>query len=119
MGTMDITPVTDQRYPLKMWAINLGMWEVTEENWPEFFVRIRLYEELAGAPMLQNADTNEPVTITPELAKQHIGCSIGDKMEKRDEWWLRIMHRRARSLEYEAREFDSSVFPVAEDDDEL
>jgi hypothetical protein len=117
MGTMNVTPQINPKFPLQMWARNLGMWEVTEKNWPEFFVRIRLYEELAGAPMLRNADTNEPVTITPELAKQHIGCRLGDKMETRDEWWLRIMHGRATSLEYEARNFDPEVFPLPDEDD--
>lgn len=115
--TIDITPVTDQTYPLRMWGMNLGMYEVNEKNWPEFFVRIRLFEEFGNAPMLKNADTNEPVTITPELAKQHIGCRLGDKMEERDVWWLRIMKGRARSLEYQVTDFDGNIeFPNSDDE---
>jgi hypothetical protein len=118
--TMDITPVTSDKYPLQMWGMNLGLYEVKIDNWYEFFVRIRLYEQLQDGPMLNYSDTNEPVTITPELAKQHIGCTLGCKIETRDEWWLRIMKGRARSLEYEVESVDPNVeFPRSEDDDEF
>ncbi|MFD4858366.1 hypothetical protein [Streptomyces atratus] len=115
MGKFDIAPVTDQKFPLKMWAMNLGMYEVTAKNWPEFFVRIRLYEELGNSPMLKYTETNEPVTITPELAKQHIGCRLGDMNEERAAWWLRIMNNRTRELEYAVEKFDGTVtFPGAD-----
>ncbi|MFE6739858.1 hypothetical protein [Streptomyces tubercidicus] len=114
--TINVTPKTNEKYPLQMWGMNLGMYEVTEKNWPEFFVRIRLYEEFGNAPMLK--DSGKPFSITPEVAQQHIGCKLGDKVEERAEWWLRIMKGRARTLEYAVTEFDGSIeFP--EDDDEL
>lgn len=115
MGTMDLTPKTNQKFPLQMWGMNLGMYEVTEKNWPEFFVRIRLYEELVDGPMLKYTETDEPVTITPELAKQHIGCRLGDMNQERAAWWLRIMKNRARELEYAVEKFDPAMaFPDAD-----
>ena len=115
MAEINLTPVTDQKYPLRMWGMNLGMCEVTEKNWHEFFVRVRLYEELQGVPLLRRED--KPFEITPELAKQHIGCHLGAKIEERDVWWLRIMNDRAKSLEFQVREFDETVeFPRSDDD---
>ncbi|MFE9833976.1 hypothetical protein ACFYP4_02335 [Streptomyces sp. NPDC005551] len=112
MSTINITPKTDQRFPLQMWSMNLGLYEVTDDNWHEFFVRVRLYEEFGNAPMLKYSDTNEPVTITPEMAKQHIGCRLGDRNQERDAWWIRIMDNRAKSLEFAVEEFDADVeFP--------
>lgn len=112
MGKMILTPVTNQKYPLELWARNLGMYEVTEKNWHEFFVRIRLYEQWQGVSLLKYSDSNEPVEITPELAKQHVGCRLGDKMEDRNTWWVRIMSGQARSLEYEVEQFAPDVeFP--------
>ncbi|MFH9606912.1 hypothetical protein [Streptomyces sp. NPDC017448] len=120
MATMDITPETNQNFPLQMWAMNLGMYEVTADNWSEFFVRIRLYAELIDGPLLKYVETNKPVEITPELAKQHIGCRLGGMNEERGAWWLRLMKSRARELEYAVEKFDPSVeFPRTDEDDEL
>lgn len=117
MATMNITPETNQKFPLQMWGMNLGMYEVTAANWSEFFVRIRLYAELIDGPLLRYTETNEPVEITPELAKQHIGCRLGDVNQEREAWWLRIMKSKARSLEYAVEEFDDTVaFPGSDDD---
>lgn len=114
---IDITPKINQKYPLQVWAMSLGMYGVTDKNWPEFYVRIKLYEEMQdGSPLLQYTETKEPVPVTPELAKQHIGCRLGDQNLTREQWWLRLLKSRASSFQYQAEEFaGAELFPEPED----
>jgi hypothetical protein len=99
----------------------LGMWEVTEENWGEFYVRIKFMELKCGGAFLKNAETGEDVFVTPEMAKEHIGMPIRGANEERDAWILRIFGGKAREFEYAVEEFDPNVeFPRDDkDDDEL
>lgn len=113
MGKLDLTPKINQKFPLQMWGINLGMYEVKEDNWAEFFVRIQLMAETLDVPMLRY-ESGEAVPITPELAKQHIGCRLGDRNEDREKWWLRIMRHRATGYENQVRDFDPDQFPLPE-----
>jgi hypothetical protein len=118
--SLDITPEIDQKYPLQMWGMNLGLYEVTEENWHEFYVRLKVYEEMQnGTPMLRYTETGEPVPITPELAKQHVGCHLRDQLLTREAWWLRLLKNRASSYEYKVEEFAGvDLFPRSDEDGE-
>lgn len=115
---IDITPKVDQRYPLGMLSHTIGLYEITDKNWGEFFVRMRLYEELSGGAFLMDRDSKEKVPITPELARQHVGFKPMDQILTREQWWLRLLKNRSRELEYAAENDGAPEFPRPDEDDE-
>lgn len=116
--TFDITPVVDQKYPLRMVAMAVGMWEVTQKNWGEFYVRMKLMELNVGGAFLKNGDTGEELPVTPEMARDHIGMVISGAMEERSAWIARIFGNKANELQYAVEKFDGSYeFPYDEDED--
>ncbi|MFJ1700458.1 hypothetical protein ACIOHC_36305 [Streptomyces sp. NPDC088252] len=118
--TIDITPHVNPEFPLQLISASLGMWEITKENWGEFYVRVKIMELKCGGAFFKDSETGEDVLVTPEMAKEHIGMPVRSKNEERNEWLLRIFGGKARELEYKVEQFDPSVeFPRDDADDEL
>jgi hypothetical protein len=57
-----------------IWAtMSVGIGEITEKNWKEFFVRLKAVEGVYG-PLLYNGETNKSL-LTEKEVFNHIGLS--------------------------------------------
>lgn len=71
-------------------AVDLG--EITEKNWQEFWARVAVHEEVCGAFIFQHEKGKgpEPVFITPEQVKAHIGLTTNVRSLKETAWGSRL-----------------------------
>lgn len=115
MKTFNIAPQINEKFPFQIYGPMLGMWDVTEENYGEFYVRLQLLDQLNGGPLLKAGE--EPYEITPERAKEHIGCRLRDQDLDREAWWLRVLSGRVRSLENTLETATGYEFPRSDEDD--
>ena len=70
-------------------TISVGIGEITEDNAPEFFARLRIVEELSGRFL--SGPSTEDLYIKPEDVHAHIGLSTNVSYETREEWAQRII----------------------------
>ena len=82
-------------------------WEITEENAPEFYARIKMMEKLDGT-LLNGKDTEtgeiKPVPITPANVKRIIGLKVNVAPMTRLQWVKKLTKRRMEELAKEYKE---------------
>jgi hypothetical protein len=59
-------------------TMSVGLGEITEKNWLEFYARMNIIERLGGY-----------TPIPPERVKEHIGLSTNVSNETRNQWMKR------------------------------
>lgn len=90
-GTMK--PVTNSLIWITM---SIGMGEITEKNYDEFFMRIEILQKALDKPYLvstsKKTGKHKPYYITLEHVKQHIGLRTNVfPMETRSKWMKRMV----------------------------
>lgn len=64
----DITEILNPVTESLIWAtIAVGLGCITDENWKEFYYRLKMYEAHNGEPFMEH------FPVTPEMIKAHIG----------------------------------------------
>lgn len=63
-------PVTES---LIFATLEVGIGEITNDNWQEFYRRLRISEKVSGPYLINVAETDQTRLITPKEVKQHIG----------------------------------------------
>ena len=78
-----MNPVTET---LIFATISTGIGKITEENWSEFYTRLKVFEKLEG-PFLVKGDGSD-WWIEPSDVENHIGLStnVGFKDKSRSAW---------------------------------
>jgi hypothetical protein len=80
----DLNPVTTT---IIFGTMITGIGELTEQNAPEFYARLHLAEQLRG-PLAYNGH-GEPITITPQYVKGHIGLKTNVFPKETRAAWLK------------------------------
>jgi hypothetical protein len=73
-------------------TMSVGMGEITEKNWLEFYARLNIVERLGGY--------NE---ITPQRLREHIGLRTNVTYEKRSAWLSRWFEYEIDNIQREAK----------------
>lgn len=81
----DLQPTTKAIVHLTM---AVGMGEIREATAQEFFARVRLYENMAGATLHTKDGAS---LITPEDVQRHIGLKTNVANETRQTWVKRVI----------------------------
>lgn len=72
-GQVQMNPVTNT---IIMLSMVVGLGEITEKNWPTFFERLAILQDIDG-PFLHNVRSEKgeaaPIWITDEDVRNHIG----------------------------------------------
>lgn len=78
-----LNPLTET---LIFMTMTVGIGEITNDNWPEFYARVKLFEKLDG-PFLYKDGSDW--FIEPEDVKNHIGLSTNAtfKDKTRNQWF--------------------------------
>ena len=82
----ELSPIT---FYLRSNCLSVGIWELTEKNYKEFYYRCIFQDTLRGIkPFYNKDDHNETYSITLEQVKEHIGLRVD-----RYRYWLNEMTR--------------------------
>ena len=81
-------------------CMSLGMGEITEVNWEEFYARLHVLERVHGSLLMQDG---LPVYFTPDDVRRHIGLRVNVAEEKRPSFERRIMRGLREEAIREAR----------------
>jgi hypothetical protein len=84
----EITRLHPRTHVLIMASMTIGMGEITEGNWQEFYTRIYTVEKLYGALLYEN---KEPAPFKPEDVMMHIGLKLNVADETRAVFNRRMM----------------------------
>lgn len=100
-------PVTETLVWLAMFT-DIG-WEITEENAPEFYARIYVYERLNGALLRSRDEETGKVSdrpITPEDVRSHIGLSVNVSAVSRSKF---LKKQGERALDDGVRKYEQDA----------
>lgn len=86
----DVKELQDEKNATITQMIGLGfavacMSELTEDNWREYYARLRLVEQLSGGGFLMAGDDNR-IDLNPAWVRRRIGMTANVSDLTRDEW---------------------------------
>ena len=88
----NLNPITDT---LIWGCMNVGMSEITNKNWKDFYLRINFLENMKGTFL---TNENGKYYITKKDVYNHIGLSTNVSYEPRSKWLNRYFKREENDL---------------------
>ncbi len=77
----------------------VGMYEITEDNWEEYFTRVHIWEKAFGTTLIINGKSaNTP----PEIVRDFIGLSVNATPLTKTQFRKKVMDNLEREARYEA-----------------
>lgn len=87
-GYKSMNPITQT---LIFKTMSVGMGEITQKNWREFYERIRFVQRLDGVRHQADQDDDWRIVLTPTDVFQHIGLTTNVFPKERQAAWLKRM----------------------------
>jgi len=73
----------------------VGMGEITNENWKEFLIRLRIYDNLFGSFLYRKGEASK---VTVQEMISHIGLKTNVPYERPGPWARKLLERKIRNI---------------------
>jgi hypothetical protein len=110
----DKKKLTDITETLIFCTMYIGMAEITEKNYLEFYTRLSIYERVMGNFLYNgNGETRTPRYFTIQDIKQHIGLQTNASPLTKTQFTKDLYTRHERAVKEESRKVEKEAKVIA------